>query len=503
MVERMGHEVAVSSDDRSPLVGLELFLLTFALGIAAFMQILDTAITNVSLPYISGDLSVSVNQGTWVITSYAVGSAVGLPISGWLSTYFGSVRVMTWTVFLFTLLSVFCGAAMNLEFLLVCRFVQGLSGGPIVPLGQSLLLQNYPAAMRNFAISLFITIIAIGPIVGPVLGGWISYDYNWRWIFYINVPFGLASCLIIWFLLSKRETTINKTRVDWVGFLLLLIGVTALQILLDKGEQYDWFDSPVINMLGALAVVCLTFLCIWEWHKKNPVVDIRLFKIKNFALATGLIFISYIMVFGAIVVIPLWLQTRMGYTGPWAGLVVAPMGVFFLLFGVMIGKLMDRFGIEKLLTFAFALFTVAFLNFAFLTTDVTFGHMAISVLAISAAAAFWFAPTLSLALKGMPPDKIAAASGIFYFFRTYGLAVGTSLVVYLWDRRTIFHHFHLTETITGPSLPTQQKALLDLAVDKQASLLALNDLFLLSGACCFGLFLILLTLSFRRKPSKT
>jgi DHA2 family multidrug resistance protein len=478
------------------LKGLSLFLVSCALSLVAFLQILDTSITNVSIPYIAGDLSVNNNQGTWVITLYAVGNAIALPISGWLARQFGAVRMTFIATILFTLLSWVCGSSPDFQLLVVARFFQGLCGGPLIPLSQSLLLSVFPKEKKNLALALFVVVIAIGPILGPVIGGWLTQDYVWRWIFYINIPTGLISAAIIWAILHDRETEIHKSRIDWVGLLLLTIGVSTLQIMLDNGEQYDWFRSPMINLLTAISFISLSFLVAWELFTDNPLIDLRLFKSRNFTVASIVIFVSYILVFGVIVVIPLWLQTQMGYTSFWAGLALAPMGVCFFLFGKFLSDLMNRFRLEALLMVAFALFTLAFLHFSLITTAVDFSTLALSVLMLSAAAYFWFGPALALSLKGIPEEKVSSASGLFYFFRTYGIGIGTSLFVYLWDRRTIFHHARLSEISKKPFFggldENQGMAVWNELMGQQTAMLGLNDLFFLSALCSVGLFFLVL-----------
>lgn len=502
-------------NEAQPLQGISLFLVTVSLSLAAFMLVLDTSIANVSIPYIAGDLAVSVNQGTWVITSFAIGNAIALPITGWLTSRIGSVRLMVLTVLLFTFFSWTCGAAINYPMLVTSRFLQGLAGGPLLPLSQSLLLTCYSTEKRNFANAIFIIVIVVAPIAGPILGGWITFNFSWIWIFYINIPIGILAACICYPILKDRGSAIRKIPCDWIGLAFLTLGVGALQIVLDKGEQLDWFESPIIKILSVLAVMAFTFLIAWELYEKHAIIDLKLFKRRNYAIGVWMTMIIFMIVYGTIVLTPLWLQTQMGYNAYWAGVAVAPMGIFPLILALPIVKLMSRVRLHLLLAGCFFMLAITFQWFAHFTTDVNFLWLAFSRLILGVSTAIFFNPLVALSLQGIEKDDLPTATGIFYFFRTMGISIGTSLFIYLWDRRAIKHHFNLAEVITpyNPNIPPtysrlnlmqlsgeKASALLDTAAEKQAYMLATNDIFWLASILCIGL--MFLTFLFKKSVSQ-
>jgi MFS transporter, DHA2 family, multidrug resistance protein len=504
-----------SSVQQAPLAGLPLVLVTISLSLAAFMIVLDSSIANVSLPYIAGDLGVSVNQGTWVITSFAVGNAIALPLTGWLTQRLGSVRLMVATMVLFAVFSWLCGAAFNYPMLVGSRFLQGFVGGPLIPLGQSLLLTIYPTEKRNFANAIFVIVIVVAPIVGPILGGWITFNYTWRWIFYINVPIGFLAAFICWPIMRDRGSQMHKIRCDWIGLLLLTIGVGCLQILLDKGEQFDWFRHPAIKILGIVSLVSLTFLIVWEIYEKKPLLELKLFRIRNFAIGVWMAMFMFMIFYGTIVITPLWLQTQMGYNAYWAGVAVSPIGIFPLLLALPIAKLMSKVRIELILTTSFFILSLTFFWFAYFDTDINIGHIALSRMALGLGIALFFNPLVTISIQDIPKENLPSAAGLFYFFRTMGISIGTSLFVYLWDRRSIQHHFRLAELITPYSENSQQTfaqlhhlgiagqkgaAVLDTITEQQAYMMGTNDIFWLSAFLCIGLMFA--SLIFKKRKSR-
>jgi len=304
----------------APFSGGTLALLTVGLALGTFMEVLDTSIANVAVPTISGNLGVANSEGTWVISSYSVASAIAVPLTGWLARRVGEVRLFTISVLLFTIASAACGFASNFETLIAFRLVQGLVSGPMVPLSQTILMRSYPPAKRGLALGLWAMTVIVAPIFGPVMGGWITDNYSWPWIFYINVPIGLFSGICAYLLLRGRETKTTKQRIDAVGLALLVIGVSCLQMMLDFGKDRDWFNSTFIVTLAIVAVVSLAFMLVWEATEKEPVVDLSLFRDRNFALGAMIISFGFMAFFGSVVIFPLWLQTVMGYTAGLAGL---------------------------------------------------------------------------------------------------------------------------------------------------------------------------------------
>ena len=309
-----------------PLTGSARLWGTLALSAATFMNVLDTSIANVSLPAIAGDLGVSPNQGTWVITSFGVANAIAVPLTGWLSQRFGQVRLFVMSVLLFVLSSWLCGLAPNMPTLIAFRVLQGLVAGPLIPLSQSLLLSSYPPARAGVAMALWSMTTLIAPVMGPLLGGWITDNLTWPWIFYINIPVGLGAALVTWRIFHTRESATRKLPIDSIGLGLLVLWVGALQIMLDKGQELDWFHSTEIVALGLVALVGLLAFLIRELTEEHPVVDLTLFKLRNFWAGALALSVGYGLFFGNVVLLPLWLQQYMGYTATQAGMILAPVG---------------------------------------------------------------------------------------------------------------------------------------------------------------------------------
>jgi DHA2 family multidrug resistance protein len=491
--------------DHKPLHGTPLILLTLGLSLGTFMQVLDTSIANVSLPAISGDLAVSPNQGTWVITSFAVSNAIALPLTGWLSRRFGDVRLFVLSTLLFTLASWLCGMASSLPLLIAARVLQGAVAGPMIPLSQSLLLNNYPPEKKGLALALWSMTVIVAPILGPILGGWITDNINWPWIFYINLPVGVLSVFLTWTILGKRSSATQIVPIDKVGLALLVLGVGSLQILLDKGNELDWFGSSTIVALGIIAVVALSILVIWELTDRHPVVDFHLFGQRNFMVGTVLLSIGYLVFFGNVVILPLWLQTNMGYTATWAGMAAAPIGILPVFLSAVVGKNMHKVDLRIWATFSFAVFAaVAFWNSHF-NTDVTFQQIVLPRLLMGFGVATFFVPLTALTLSGIPPQMMSSATGLSNFSRILAGSFGTSLSITLWDRRAAFHHSILSSHISAfdPSVadlsgPLSNPAMLERVIDRQAVMMATNDIFWLSG--CF--FVALMVLVWLARPPR-
>lgn len=503
-------------EELEPLVGMPLILGGLAVSLCTFMQVLDTSIANVAVPYIAGDLAVSNEDGTWVITMFSVGNAIALPLTGWFSKRFGCVRVMLASTALFTLLSVLCALSFSFNMLVFMRFAQGFAGGPLIPLSQSLLLMSFPKAKRNLGLAIWQMVAIVGPIVGPILGGWITYTYSWPWIFYINVPVGILACIIIWNIYRSRETPTEKSSVDWVGLGLLAVGVSALQILLDKGQQYDWWRSNSIVILSIVSFLALVFLVIWVLTDDNPIIDLRLFKNRNFALGTGLTALSFMALFGAIVLSPLMLQMNMGYTSTWAGCAVASMGIPSFISVIIVAKLMDKVSLRILVAFSFTVFAISFFFFTRLDTNSSFGLIFLSRFVMGIGIITYLAPLTVLSFAHFPHHQLAMGQGIFHFFRIFMGGVGASVAVTVWERRGVFHHSNLVDSIS-PFQPQSKQMFATLAehgivgkqavqvadneVWHQAVMLGANDVFW--GSMWILIFLVLGTFFFKKRKKKT
>ena len=497
--------------DAKPLMGGERVLVTTVLALGTFMQILDSSIANVAIPALSGDLGVSPTQGTWVITSFAVSNAITIPLTGWLARRFGEVRLFSIAILLFTLASWGCGLSTSMAELIAFRVIQGAVAGPMIPLSQSLMLGIYPPEKKNTALALWSITVLIAPICGPILGGWLTDNISWPWIFYINVPVGLLCTYVTWDRMRRRETPTFKLPIDAVGLALLAIGVGSLQILLDKGKELDWFNSDVIVTLAIVAAVSLSVLVVWELADEHPIVDLHLFAGRNFTSGTLATAGGYMVFFGSVVILPLWLQTQLGYTPTWAGLAMAPTGVLAIILTPILGRNLHRFDPRQLATFSFAVFAFVCFWRTHFNTDADFAYIAMPQFIQGIAIGFFFLPLFGITIAGLPPDRIASAAGLSNAIRVMAGGFGTSLTTTLWERREAVHHADLMERITAfsPALrqgsdqlkalgfgATQSLGVIEGAVTKQAYMLSTMDVFWISG----WIFLALVPLVWLAKP---
>ncbi len=486
-----------------PLHGTTLLLGTLALSLATFMNVLDSSIANVSLPAIAGDLGVSPGQGTWVITSFGVANAISVPLTGWLTQRFGAVRLFTMSVLLFVITSWLCGFATSLEMLVFFRVLQGLVAGPMIPLSQTLLLSSYPRALAGTALALWGVTTLVAPVVGPLLGGWITDNISWPWIFYINVPVGLLAAVFTWAIYRTRETPTRKLPIDTVGLTLLVLWVGSLQLMLDKGKELDWFASGEIIAYALVAAVSFVVFVVWELTDKHPVVDLTLFKGRNFTFGALSLSIAYALFFGNVVLLPLWLQQWMGYTATAAGMALAPVGFFAILLTPIVGRKVGQWDPRRMATGAFIVFALVLWMRAQFTTETDFVTILIPTVIQGAAMAFFFIPLTTITLSGLPPERIPAAAGLSNFVRITAGAMGVSIATTLWESRAALHHAHLTEALvqgqgvfaqtlnglTASGLSMQQAlAQVNRLIDQQAYTRAVDDIFLGSSF----LFLLLI-----------
>ncbi|HWS78822.1 MAG TPA: DHA2 family efflux MFS transporter permease subunit [Thermomonas sp.] len=424
-------------------------LTTFGLALASFMQVLDTTIANVSLPTISGNLGGSANQATWVITSFAVSTAIALPLTGWLARRFGERKLFMWSTMAFVVASFLCGLANSMGLLVFARALQGLVAGPMYPVTQALLLSIYPPARRGQAIALLAMVTVVAPIAGPILGGWITDNYSWEWIFFINIPLGIFASLVVGKQLKGRPEKTEKPKMDYIGLATLVLGVGALQVLLDLGNDEDWFNSQLIVVLAIVAAISLVVFVIWELTDKDPIVDLRLFRHRNFAAGTLAMVVAYSAFFSVGILVPLWLQRNLGYTAIWAGLATAPIGILPVLLAPLIGKHAGKFDLRMLASFAFvAMAMTSFVRSGF-NLDVNFERVAWIQLFQGIGVALFFMPVLQILLSDLEPHEISAGSGLMTFVRTLGGSFAASLTTYAWSQRTAVHHAQLTEHISA------------------------------------------------------
>jgi DHA2 family multidrug resistance protein len=499
---------------RAPMTGGALVMGTLSLSLATFMNVLDSSIANVSLPAISGDLGVSTSQGTWVITSFGVANAISVPLTGWLTQRFGAVRLFTASILLFVIASVLCGLAPSIGMLIGFRVLQGFVAGPMIPLSQTLLLSTYPPHKAGTALALWGMTTLVAPVVGPLLGGWLTDDYAWPWIFYINIPVGLFAAGVTWSIYKSRETPTVKRPIDGVGLAMLVLWVGSLQVMLDKGKELDWFNSSVIVTLAVVVAISLAVFIAWELTDKHPVVDIRLFARRNFLFGAGTLAIAYGLFFGNVVLLPLWLQQYMGYTATSAGMALAPVGVLAIMLTPIVGRNVQKWDPRWMATGAFVLFSLVLWMRSNFTAQTDLATILIPTFIQGGALAFFFIPLTTLTLSGLPPERIPAAAGLSNFVRITLGAMGTSIATTIWDNRATLHHARLVEQIglNGTQLDAATQALSQVGIagtagyasvnrliDVQAFTWAADDIFI--GSAVTFLFLIV-TIWFTRRPAK-
>ncbi|MBT0728365.1 multidrug efflux MFS transporter permease subunit EmrB [Rosenbergiella australiborealis] len=499
-------------NERQPLARGQLILMTIALSLATFMQVLDSTIANVAIPTIAGDLGASNTQGTWVITSFGVANAISIPLTGWLARRFGEVKLFIASTAAFALASWACGMSTNLTMLIFFRVIQGIVAGPLIPLSQSLLLNNYPPAKRSMAMSLWAMTVIVAPICGPILGGWISDNYHWGWIFFINVPIGVVVVLLAIKTLGQRDTPTRKQPIDVVGLVMLTLGIGCLQVMLDRGKELDWFSSTEIITLTVVAIVALLILIIWELTDEHPIIDLSLFKSRNFTIGCGSISLAYMLYFGTIVLLPQLLQEVFGYTATWAGLASAPVGILPVILSPIIGRFAPRIDMRYLVTFSFIMYAICFYWRAYtFEPGMSFADAAWPQFIQGFAVACFFMPLTTITLSGLPAERIAAASGLSNFIRTLGGSIGTSITTTLWTDREAIHHNQLTESINVYNPNAQQSyhqleslglshqqasSYIAQQITNQGLIISANEIFWAAG----GIFVVLLVVIWFAKP---
>ena len=426
------------------------WLIAGAVSLAAFMEVLDTSIANVALPHIAGGLAASNDESTWVLTSYLVSNAIVLPLSGWLVASLGRKRFFLICITFFTASSFLCGIAPSLGFLLLFRVMQGAFGGGLQPMAQSILGDSFAPAKRGLAFSLYGITTICAPAIGPTLGGWITDNYSWRWIFYINVPVGIVALLLVSQLVEDPPYIARlKARLsgfDFIGFSLLTVGVGALQIVLDKGQEDDWFGSHFITTLVVIAVAGLVSLVIWEWFQKEPIVDVRLFKNFNVATTNLMFLMLGAALFSSTVLMPQLLQTLMGYTAQKAGMVLSAGALVVLVVLPMVGRLTARFQARHIIALGWIGLAVA-MYVSSEQVDLLMSFRSATLLRVwqYIPVAFLFVPLTLAGYVGLAPEKTNAAAGLMNFFRNMGQSVGTSAVTTLIARRSQYHQSVLAE----------------------------------------------------------
>jgi DHA2 family multidrug resistance protein len=429
------------------------WIIAFTVMLAIFMEVLDTSVANVALPHIAGNLSAGVDESTWVLTSYLVSNAIVLPLTGWFSSLFGRKRFYMTCVAIFTLSSLLCGLAPSLGLLVFFRVLQGAGGGALQPISQAILLETFPKEKQGMAMAIFGMGVVLAPIIGPTLGGWITDSYSWRWIFLINIPVGVISLVLTLFLIFDPPYLVRKSlregaKIDYIGIGLLSVGLGFLQVLLDKGEREDWFGSSFIVWCSVVAAVGLLGALLWELSQEDPAVDFRLLKERNFFIATMTMFMLGVVLYGSTALLPIFLQTLLGYTALLSGLVLSPGGFLVIILLPVVGKLLTRIESRWLVVFGLSILALSLFHMATFNLEVDFRTAMMARVYQSAGMAFLFVPINVMAFYFIPKERINNATGIINLARNIGGSVGIAGVVTMLARRAQFHQAVLVSHMT-------------------------------------------------------
>ncbi len=485
-----------SSPSYSQIPTSRRFIAGMVLALSNLMVVLDMTVANVSVPHIAGNLGISASQGTWVITSYAVAEAICVPLTGWLAQRFGAVRVFVAGMAGFGVFSLLCGLSQTLTMLVLCRIGQGLCGGPIMPMSQTLLLRLYPPEMRGRAMGTWAMTTLLGPALGPILGGTISDNWSWHWIFFINVPIAIAVLTASLALLRPLEMERLKVPIDTVGLILLVFWIGCLQIMLDIGREHDWFTDPMVLVLAICAGVGFIAFVIWELTEDHPVVNLRVFRSRGFSfgvLALSLCFGTY---FASIVVIPQWLQMSMGYTATQAGIVTGFTAMSALTTSAIAARLVGKVDARIMVSCAMTwLGIMALWRTTHWTADADFWTLALPQMVQGVAMPFFIVPLTTITLGAVPPSEVPSAAGLQNFLRTMASAVAASIVLTLWETSQRVSHSEIVSSLnpddtlrtlsnTGFAQDQAWQVIANLA-DQQATAQAVNHVFLLSTGALF------------------
>jgi DHA2 family multidrug resistance protein len=465
-----------------PMRGMRLMLAGLGLALSNFVVVLDTTIANVSIPHIAGSLGVSATQGTWVITSYAVAEAITVPLTGWLAQRFGTLRVFLLGLVGFGIFSGLCGLAPNIETLVLFRMFQGVCGAPLMPLSQTLLLTVFPVQKRTVASTVWSMTTVLAPIAGPLIGGTISDDWTWPWIFYINLPV-VALCGVITFrLMRPYETKTAKPPIDFVGLMLLVVWVGCLQVMLDTGREHDWFSDPMIVAEAVTSAIFFVVFVIWELTDRHPVVDLRVMRHRGFTVASSLIGLGFFGMMSALTVVPLWLQTNLGYTATWSGSVSATVGVLAFMSAPIVAKLIGKTDPRRLVFVGFAWLALVNLLRSRGFTQMDFWSIAMGQSAMGAGMMLFMITNLTLAMSAVEPQETASAAGIMNFMRTMAIAMGTSLWTSVWANGATIIRTGMVGGIKNLDVPGLDRShylrMIEQITDQEALTRSMNQVFI-------------------------
>jgi len=490
--------------------------------LATFMEVLDSTVVNVSLPHIAGNLSATIDESTWVLTSYLVSNGIVLPATGWLSSMFGRKRYYMISVIAFIISSFLCGFARSLDSLILFRVLQGLGGGALQPISQAILLESFPVRRRGIGMAIFGIGVVFAPIIGPTLGGWLTDNYSWRWIFYINIPIGLLSLVMAQiYVVDPPYLQRGAVKIDYIGLGLLALGIGMLQVVLDTGQKHDWFQTTWITQLAVVSGVSLVALVAWELYTSHPVIDLSVFKVRNFAPGVILIFMLGIALYGSMVLLPVLLQTLLGYSAMQSGLAMSPGGIGTLVFMPVVGYLVGKWDTRFLIVFGLSLLSVSMFMMARYNLQISFWDAAIPRIVMGVGLAFLFVPLATVSFAFLSPEKTGMGTGLFNLMRNIGGSVGIALVNTLLARRTQFHQYRLVGNVSnynpayqrwlnaviaglmakGQSYLSAQKQALGIvyaAVIRQATMMSFIDVFWLLGVVMIALLPLVFIM--RRPP---
>ncbi len=506
------------------------WLIAIAVMLATFMEVLDTSVANVALPHIAGNLSASTDEATWVLTSYLVSNAIILPMTGWLAVRFGRKLFLLTCIATFSLASALCGMAPSLAVLILARIFQGAAGGALQPISQAILLESFPPAKRGVAMAIFAMGVVVAPIVGPTLGGWITDNYSWRWIFYINLPIGVIAFYMCQmfiedppYLISARQST--TSRIDYFGFSLMAVWLATLQVILDKGQQDDWFAAEWIRWMAVVSFIAMVSFIIWEIRQKQPIVNLRVLKNRNFAIGTALMTLVGVVLYSTITLQPLFLQNLMGYTAMESGMALSPRGIGAIIAIFFVGRVIGRVDSRFLIACGFIILAVASYQLSELNLQITIANIIMPNIVMGLAMGLIFVPLTTITMGGLPNEQMGNAAGIFNLMRNLGGGIGISIVTTMLARNAQEHQtiisghftpynpqlqhylqqFHSLFSLKGVPDFLDQKtyaALYNLAV-QQASLLSYMDSFrFLAFVCllCIPAVVLLRRLRIRSAP---
>lgn len=491
------------------------WLIALVVMIATFMEVLDTSVANVALPHIAGNLSATVDEATWVLTSYLVANAVVLPLGGYLGGLFGRKRFYMTCVGIFTVSSMLCGLAPSLPWLIFFRIMQGLGGGALQPTSQAILVESFPHEKRGAAMALYGMGVVLAPIVGPVLGGWITDNYSWHWIFLINIPVGILSLFLTYRMVHdpptlKRMSIKEGFKVDYLGIGILTLGLAALEIVLDEGQRRDWFASNLILVCAVLAVVCLVGVVFYLLKKDHPILDLRLLKDRNFAVSTVMLFVLGFVLYGSLALLPIFLQTLLGYTASLSGWILSPGGVVILLMMPVVAMLLRKFDTRILIAAGFTTCGAGLLWMSRFNLQVPFDTAMYSRCLQSFGLAFLFVPMNVTAFQNVPMEKTSYATGMMNLVRNIGGSTGIALVSTILSRRSQVHQASLVANLhpaslayqgfldsashvlvakgsSGPDAAHQAQGMAYGLLQRQAAMMAFSDAFWIMGILCFAL----------------